>query len=267
MVLNFLEKLAQKIRRFSSTRGYACDYCGVENFNYPKQRLCDACRRTLVYNDGFRCQKCGRKAVDNGVCLDCKAHMPAFQRGFSPLVYKGGSSALMNGLKNGKRHLAYVLGEVAATAFAEGYAQERESGKASEILQEYDMEQEEILIVPVPMTKEREKERGYNQAAELALVVEERLTELGFHAKADFELLIKRKDTVQQKHLGFRARAENVRGAYHVHKRTACREKTVLLIDDIMTTGATGDACAKALYGAGAKSVYFLVAASLEERK
>lgn len=251
--MTFLGNVAQKIRRFFSKRGFACDHCGVEIFNYPTQRLCSSCAATLCYNDERHCQKCGRKATDFGVCLNCKAHLPAFKRGFSPLVYKGGSSKIVNGFKNGKRQLAYFLGEQTADNFLERC--------------EVDKEQAEIVILPVPITKEKERKRGYNQATELALVIEERLGEQGWKVKTDLEVLEKRKETAQQKYLGYKERLENVSGAYRLKKRAFCKGKTFLLVDDIMTTGATGDACAKALYHAGAKDVYFLVAAALPERK
>ena len=251
--LIFLQNLARKIRRFFSKRGFACDNCGAEIFNYPAQRLCGSCAAALKRNDEYYCQKCGRKGTDFGVCLNCKAHLPAFKRGFSPLVYKGGSSQIVNGLKNGKRQLAYFLGEEMADNFLERC--------------ELDKATAEILILPVPMTKEKERRRGYNQAAELALVIEERLSELGWNAKTDLDVLEKRRETAQQKHLTYKERAENASSAYRVKKRAFCKDKTCLLVDDIMTTGATGNACAKALYGVGAKCVYFLVAAASPERK
>ena len=255
MALHILGRLAEKLRRFSAKYGFACDWCGAEIFNYPRRRLCEGCDQLLSRNDLRLCVKCGRKATDDGVCLNCKAHLPAFERGVSPLVYEGGSAVLVNGLKMGKRRLAYCLGEEMARAFLERCAFCKNTHN------------EELLIVPVPLTLEREKERGYNQAAELALVVRERLFEKGVIAELDLEILMKRRETPQQKRLGFRERAENVLGAYHVHKRAVCKNRTILLIDDIMTTGATGDACARALYRAGAKRVYFLVAAAAKERK
>ena len=124
-----------------------------------------------------------------------------------------------------------------------------------------------MLILPVPAHATQISERGYNQAADLAEIVCERLQRFGVAAEYDPEVLQKRKETKMQKHLGFVNRAENVSGAYHVHKRAVCRDKTVVLIDDIMTTGATGSEIAERLLGAGAKKVILLAAAALPERK
>jgi ComF family protein len=128
-------------------------------------------------------------------------------------------------------------------------------------------EEGEILLVPVPLTESRKKERGYNQAERLAEAVEKRLREAGVSACLDAGLLEKRRETELQKEKTRKERAENVRGAYHVKKRKACREKTILLVDDILTTGATGSECARLLLSAGAKKVVFLVAAALPEQK
>ena len=122
------------------------------------------------------------------------------------------------------------------------------------------------------MTAERKKERGYNQAAELAIAVYARLRSSGLEAELDTGVLCKRREASPQKQLGYVARAENVAGLFHVHKRSACKGRTVVLVDDIMTTGATGSECARVLknaarlLGAGAKTVYFLIAAALPEQ-
>jgi predicted amidophosphoribosyltransferase len=67
--------------------------------------------------------------------------------------------------------------------------------------------------------------------------------------------------------MGFKDRHSTASLIYHVHKRKECRDRTVLLIDDIMTTGATGSACSARLYGAGAKKVLFLTPTALPEQK
>jgi predicted amidophosphoribosyltransferase len=63
------------------------------------------------------------------------------------------------------------------------------------------------------------------------------------------------------------SRMENVAGAYHVHQRKECRGRTIVLVDDIMTTGATGSECASRLQSADAAAVVLLVSAALPEQK
>ena len=75
------------------------------------------------------------------------------------------------------------------------------------------------------------------------------------------------KSLLQQKELHLNERAKNVRGAYHIARRKEVKGKVILLVDDMMTTGATGDECAQILLRAGAKVVLFCTAASKEEEE
>ena len=79
-------------------------------------------------------------------------------------------------------------------------------------------------------------------------------------------MLVKTKETLPQKNMTGKERSENVKGAYRVVKRKAVRDRTIYLIDDIMTTGATGSECARVLKNAGAKEVIFVTVCSLKER-
>lgn len=239
------------MRSFTAQYGYACECCGRELFDYPKPRFCDDCERKLHDNDGVTCPKCGRMTITEGVCLTCKTRAPRFTQGFSAFVYDGEAAALVNRLKNGRRRLAYVLAERMAEDFL---------NKA------YFLNADEILhVLPVPMTKEKRAERGFNQAEELAVAFLEELERRGFAVKTEEDVLEKTRETEQQKHLGLLGRVENVKGAYHLHKRAFCKGKTILLVDDVMTTGATGDECARLIRFAGANAVYFITAASLPE--
>ena len=250
-------KWKEKLWEWDAKRGYCCDLCGKETFDYPIRRLCETCESSLVENErGRTCEKCGRSTRAQGICLDCKRELPAFTCGFSPYVYKGTASALVNSLKTGKRRLAYFLGEKMADYFAAVYKTLPQSEQA-----------EPLLIVAVPCTEKTLLARGYNQAEELAKVVEKRLLFYGIPVEMGREILQKRKETAEQKHLNFYGRANNVAGAYHVHKRKACKGRTLLLVDDVMTTGATGNECARRLVGAGADKVYFLVSAMLPEQR
>ncbi|MBQ8685839.1 MAG: ComF family protein [Clostridia bacterium] len=239
-------KIENKIRAIAKNRGYGCDACGAELFDYPRRRVCAACEKSLRKAERV-CDKCGRETVAGGVCLTCKSHIPLFTQGFSPFAYKGGTAALVNRVKNGDRRLAFFLGEEMAETLAKN------------------LSAREILLVPVPLTKARRRERGYNQAEELAFSVLDRLHALGYSATLLLTALEKRKDGKSQKHLGFLDRAKNVLDAFHLRERKSFKDKTVVLIDDIMTTGATGSECARLLRNAGAAEVYFLVAAALPE--
>ena len=129
---------------------------------------------------------------------------------------------------------------------------------------EYD---QPLLLIPVPLTPSRRCERGYNQAQYLAESLQDRLLEKGVQAELDKDVLQKHRETKLQKQASSKERLENVEGAYHVHKRTVCKGRTILLVDDIMTTGATGSECAKLLLSAGAREVIFLTATALPEEK
>lgn len=263
--MNAIQKFFDSLRRKSADVGYACDACGGEVFEYPFRRLCADCERSLSKNEQKSCKKCGRKTVTEGVCLNCKRELPKFDLGISPLVYEGQAASLVNRMKKGETRLAWYLGEEMAESlikvlFPDGNGLNGENPYRIS-------EEEPLLLVPVPLTVEREKERGYNQAERLAEGIERRLCALGVPVETGVEVLQKLREGEQQKQMGYQARKENVRGAYHVHQRMKCKERTVVLIDDILTTGATGNECAERLFGAGARTVLFLTASSLAEQK
>ena len=256
--MEWFHRLKKRIRSFSASYGFTCDGCGKELFDYPVHRLCEVCESGLRFNDGRTCPKCGRKTLAEGVCLSCKGRAPRFSKGISPFVYRGESASFVNRIKTGNPTLALY--------FAERMAE-------SLLLQCEDMQaflgegEESLLLIPVPLTKKRLRERGYNQASLLAERVFEVLLEKGYRVELREDILVKRRDTAQQKHMNFSSRMENVAGAYHVARRKACRGRSMVLIDDILTTGATGSECASRLLSAGAADVVFLTGASLPEQK
>ena len=249
--MSFLGKIGNRIREFFLDKGYTCDACDAELFDYPKHRFCTRCEGEMCHNTGRICPKCGRKTRAEGVCLSCKSNMPRFTKGFSPFVYQDRSAALINRFKNGNPILGRYFGEKIAEYF----------------LKSNECNDGDFLLIPVPLSKESKRERGYNQAEELARAVLRKLTEAGVKAELRCDILEKTKETALQKRMGAKERIKNVEGAYHVRVRTACRGRKILLVDDIMTTGATGNECAAKLLSAGASKVYFLCATSLVELK
>jgi ComF family protein len=112
------------------------------------------------------------------------------------------------------------------------------------------------VLVPVPLHPRRLRERGFNQSALLAREIARRT------GKATCpDALRRRLDTVPQAGLSAAARRRNVRDAFAVQRRAAVAGRTVVLVDDVLTTGATALACARRLGEAGAREVRLLTVA------
>lgn len=105
-------------------------------------------------------------------------------------------------------------------------------------------------IVPIPLYLTRMRERGFNQALVLAQVLAKRLR---LACKKD--LLIRHRPTEPQAGLSREERLANVRDAFRLHPDPWVRLKRILLVDDVYTTGATAEACAKLIKQAGAATV------------
>lgn len=236
-----IKEFLQKVRRKFASEGYTCDACGAEVFSYPTPRLCADCQTSIVYNDGHTCEKCGRPMRASGVCSTCKEVAPAFEKVVAPLAYHEYTALLVNRFKNGKRYLSYYFAEEMAKALPR-------------------LPQRAFVLLPVPMTKQKQALRGYNQAEELALVLSE-LTGLAVHST----LLEKRKDG-EQKRLSGKERRAGVAGAFRLTERKFCKGKDFLIIDDVMTSGATIAEISAMLLRAGARSVCGLCVAAVSEK-
>jgi ComF family protein len=118
-----------------------------------------------------------------------------------------------------------------------------------------------VTVVPVPLHRDRRRERGYNQAEALARGL---MVELGKGKRGvelDSRCLQKILATPPQTGLSPAERRENVRGAFAVSDAHSLKDQAVVLIDDVMTTGATLSACARVLKAAGARRVVALTLA------
>jgi ComF family protein len=112
------------------------------------------------------------------------------------------------------------------------------------------------LAMPVPLHKKRLRSRGFNQALILAHGISER-----FSVPLLYDTLVRLRSTRPQVELSGHERVENVRGAFCLLRPSEVRDKRVLLVDDVFTTGATMNECAKVLKDAGARSVTVLTLA------
>ena len=112
------------------------------------------------------------------------------------------------------------------------------------------------LVMPVPLSRRRLMEREYNQALLLADRVAGRLG-----LAMEITTLMRVRDTEAQAKLSERERRASIRRAFRVADPAAVEDRVVWLVDDVMTTGATAEECARTLKRAGAKAVYVLTAA------
>jgi len=184
------------------------------------------------------CASCGLPfGHDEGpdaICGGCLAHPPAFDEARSALRYNDLAARLIVGFKRSDKlhHLK------AFTAWLDG--------AGSALLSEAD------LICPVPLHRTRLWRRRYNQSALLANALAKKR---GLRPTPD--LLVRRRATPSQGGLNRRQRIENLRGAIAIRTRYKgiIVSASVVVVDDVMTTGATVDACAKALKRAGAGHV------------
>jgi competence protein ComFC len=208
-----------------------CDEC-LSSFEPVPKRACDVCGRPL---DGFETQLNERL-----VCPLCHENKYAFERVRSYGLYR---DALVRAILVLKFERMEPLGEWFARRLAEVAERERETLTAD-------------VVVPVPLHRDREKERGYNQADLLAKPLAKRLK-----LPHKGVLLVRTRPRPDKQILSLEERWESVRGAFATRPGSQVDKQRVLLVDDVMTTGATLDACARALLEARAKSVIGLTVA------
>jgi ComF family protein len=177
--------------------------------------------------------------VEN-LCGKCLLHLPCYSGARSFGYYEAELSRLAQGLKfHSRRNLVGLLSPLMASTFCESWNSE-----------EFD------LIVPVPLHPKRKRERGYNQSELLARALAAQIA-----IPVDSRVLIRIRSTLPQIGLSDSQRLENVRNAFRCIHASRISKKRILLIDDVMTTGATVASAAQALMEAGCSRVSVLTAA------
>lgn len=232
-------KISEWVRKYDDTHNYTCDVCGREVFG--GERVCAGCRAALPWNDGHICPLCGRRVKEEGICLECKARPLRTDRARSVFLHEKEAANLVVRYKRGQKYLYRTLADLALPLL------EREFPDAEG-------------LVPVPMTKKARRSRGYNQSAVLC---EEFSRRTGLPV---FDAAEKQRETQSQKFLGRQEREKNLEGCFHIRDRSAVKGKTLLIIDDTFTTGATVSELADALKRAGAETVYALTVTSVENK-
>lgn len=205
----------------------ACLLCGAR----ARGALCDGCAADLPRLSGPLCPVCATPlAAPAPACGGCLKAPPAFDATLAPLRYAYPIDGLVRNLKYRSRLASadfFVQAMLAATQ------PERPAG---------------TLIVPVPLSAGRLRERGFNQALEIARPLARAL-----HLPLDAASLARPRETLPQSSLPWRARQGNVRHAFACGRDLSGQR--VIVVDDVMTSGATLDAVARTLKDHGAAHV------------
>lgn len=231
-----------------------CQSCGLRLLTEENGFFCPTCWEASRRIDRPFCTICGRPQIaavgmgggPNFPCGPCSQRAPdePIRRMFGAAIYEDAIGDAIKLFKfQGKRRLAGPLAEV-MVEFAE---------------QEMDTDYY-TKIVPVPLYRVRERERGFNQALLLARAIAPAFP----NARLADGLVRTRPTRVQSRLKSAAARRKNVRGAFAVSDASALQGERVLLVDDVVTTGGTVTECARALQAAGAESVDVFTAALSE---
>jgi len=217
-----------------------CSCCGKDLSASYGGRICPDCLLALPKIEGFICKKCGFPLKDGGEhCRKClkKPFEITADAMRSVYLYKDGARKLILKFKySDKLFLAKDLGAQMADKF-----------------KELPFYEETDCLIPIPLNIIRRIKRGYNQAELLSREISK------LSGKPVFsKILYRKKMTKPQFKLSKEERFNNLKNSFFVKNEPQIHKKTVLLIDDIITTGATISACASALKKHGAKKVYAL---------
>lgn len=224
----------------------------LEKYFFPWDACCNVCRKEGKLNNGLcakcasslnalkgnRCEKCLDLINTVGLCPECLERLPSYEKLFCKYTYTDPLKTLLYSFKFGDaRYLSHVLAPLIEV---------EDNG--------YD------LIIPVPLSEKGFKKRGYNQALLLAEELSQRL-----NVPVATDVLKKNNSAKSMASLDKKQRRKNIKGLFYFDKKL-CGE-TVLLVDDICTTGETLRACSHELKRAGAGKIYCACVARTDLKK
>lgn len=209
-----------------------CKFCG-KAIAYD-QEVCAPCENSIEPINGITCSVCGK---EQGFCR-CEAIDFEFERCIAPFYYEGTAKKGINTLKYGgvpyvAKYLARYIGRLVKKQY-------------KDVVFDY--------ACCVPMHRLKQLERGYNQSEMLLRWI---CRSLSIIPSKHLLVQVKKNESQHRKHR--KERAENVKGIYKVQDKLNLTDKTILLVDDIFTTGATLNECTRMLKAAGAANVYCAV--------
>ncbi|MBQ6500171.1 MAG: ComF family protein [Mogibacterium sp.] len=252
---SWLRRIGNEMLDLVYPPGLYCICCGKITDDSRTYRLCNDCMRSMNWNTGRSCSKCGRPLADTDpgeMCFGCSQREAAgqehsFDRGHVCAAYGACAQAVIFALKYGGRSdIGDTLGEILFDRMLSEY-------EAEELAAMYD------IVTPVPLHADKLKKRGFNHAELMGRNLAKRAG-----LRFDPGMLIRTRGTLPMKGLGPEERRANIRGAFSI-RNSRCPQiegSRILLIDDIFTTGSTIDEIASLLKDQGASVVDFLAFAA-----
>ncbi len=201
--------------------------------------LCHACMQSFIALESpFVCPSCGRRTGSDALCGGCITHPPYFTRGFYMFSFEGPLREALHAFKFGGRiDVGRALMRMGRTRIAS------HAGAFD-------------VVIPVPVTSTRLKQRGFNQSFIIADEIS-RMTD----APVDYGTLVKAKETEDQYMLSKEERKRNIRGAFSLKDAHSLAGKRLLLVDDLYTTGNTAREACRTLLRTRARQVLFFALA------
>jgi len=208
--------------------------------------VCPECWDTIRKNTPPFCHYCGRKlgkvTPSKHICHQCLKRIPCFDRAFSPCAYEGVLKELLHSFKyRGKDHLGPVL-----------------SSLMIDFIKNYHIPIDAMdTIIPIPLHSTRLREREFNQAEILAQNIAKT-----FGKDIFSDVLSRSRITRSQTELEPHLRYTNVKDSFLVNAPLRIAKKNILLVDDVLTTGATASEASRILKNSGAGIVFVLTLAN-----
>jgi len=221
-----------------------CKVCAEPLEPLNRTFICQSCWNEVKWLKPPYCPKCSKplsssvisQEFPSFVCLDCQRNHFYFKKVFVPVLYEGVMKEAIHFFKyQGKMGVLRGMKRVMEIYFAHNHLP----------FSLFD------LVVPIPLHRTRLRERGFNQAELLARIVAEH-----FSIALVKNSLKRVKLTRSQTDLSETERRKNVKGAFQARDKMIFRDKEILLVDDVYTTGATVGEAARVLKKAGAKDIY-----------
>lgn len=226
-----------------------CRLCHAPLTNISRLPVCEACLAAVRPVSDALCAICGEQipgplaaSAPEALCGLCRRSRPEYVQARAFGGYAGTLRGLIHLLKYEQvRPAAKLLG-----------------GLLAEVIAEMPLQGRSLLVVPVPLHKSKARQRGFNQAEQIARFA---LRQLAGNLQLNSRVLERQRPTSPQIGLTRHQRRENLRGAFRVVVPEEVRGREILLVDDVFTTGTTVSACTRVLRRAGASKIWIATVA------